>query len=104
MKIKFSKQYNKLWNQSEAELLAVKDIKINKQTAAELIEYDTKATDGSYYPLKSGAYIQLVFLGDKGIPFCTIRAAYPQHKVDYYRNNIGNIFKIEMIEGDNNAG
>jgi len=103
MKIKFSKQYNKLWNQSEAELLAVKNIKINKQTPKELIEYDTKAVDGSYFPLKSGTYIQLVFLGDKGIPFCTIRAAYPQTKVDYYRNNIGNVFKIEMIKGDNNA-
>lgn len=93
-KIKFSKEYNKLWNQKNAELLAVKDITINKNTPKELIEYDTKATDGSYYPLKTGNYIQLLFIGDKGIPFCTIRAAYPSHKVEYYKSKIGEIFEI----------
>ena len=96
MKIKFSHNYPKLWNQQTAELLAVKDIKINKQTHPDLIEYDTKVKDGEYYTLKAGNYIQLVFLGDKGIPFCTIRSAYPQNKVDYYRQNIGKVFEIEV--------
>jgi len=101
MKIKFSKNYNKLWNQQTAELLVVKEIKINKDTPKELIEYDTKAIDGSYYPLKLGNYIQLVFLGDKGIPFCTIRSAFPSHKVDYYKANIGEIFEIVIEESKN---
>ena len=75
-KIKFSKKYPKLWEQTTAELLAVKDITIDENINRDLLEYDTKADDGSYYELKKGKYIQLIFLGNKNIPFCTIISAY----------------------------
>ena len=43
------------------------------------------------FPLKrSGKYIQLVFIGDKRIPFCTIRPAWPE----YYESAIGEVFEI----------
>ena len=50
--IKFSKEYPKLWGQTTAILLAIKfiepkDFPLNQ----DLLDYDTKAIDGSYYPL-----------------------------------------------------
>ena len=96
--IRFSSYYVKLWRQHSAELLMVKPIMIDRKTNSELLEYDTKTIDGGYYHLKPGKYIQLVFLGDKGIPFCTIRAAWPPGKVRYYRSRIGQQFGIEVCE------
>ena len=98
MKIKFSSNYPKLWGQTEATLIAVRDIQINKQTHPDLLEYDTKKPDGSYFKLANGNYIQLVFIGNKGIPFCTIRSAFPTKKVDYYKSNINQVFEIEVTD------
>ena len=42
MIIKFSSDYPKLHGQTTAELLAVKPIRIDKDTPKELLEYDTK--------------------------------------------------------------
>lgn len=94
--IKFSKIYPKLWGQTQAELLSVKEIEINENTNKDLIEYDTKAIDGSYYELKKGKYLQLIFLGNKNIPFCTIRSKYCSYvnKTEYYKSKIGEIFDI----------
>ena len=92
--IKFSSDYPKLWGQTSAKLLAVETININRDTPAELLEYDTKKKDGTYYPLKSGKYLQLVFIGNKHIPFCTIRSAYPPQKEEYYRSLIGQNFDV----------
>lgn len=95
-KIEFSKNYPKLWDQTQAKLIAVEDINIDENTNKDLIEYDTKANDGSYYELKKGSYIQLIFLGNKNIPFCTIRSAYGQYgnKKEYYQAKIGEMFNI----------
>jgi len=82
-------------------LLAVKLIRIDKETSAELLEYDTKKADGTYYKLKTGDYIQLVFIGNFGIPFCTIRSKrnrYAEDKEVYYSQFIGENFTIEIIE------
>ena len=78
--IKFSHEYPKLHGQTSAELLAVRPIKIDAHTPKELLDYDT-TYEGGRYPLKSGDYIQLIFLGNLRIPFCTIRSAYPASKV-----------------------
>lgn len=94
--IRFSSYYTKLWRQHSAELLMVKPIMIDRKTNRDLLEYDTKTIAGDYYRLKPGKYIQLVFLGDKGIPFCTIRAAWPLGKIRYYRSMIGQQFGIEV--------
>jgi hypothetical protein len=97
MIIKFSSDYPKLHGQTSAELLAVKPIRIDKDTPKELLEYDTKKSDGTYYKLKTGSYIQLVFLGNLGIPFCTIRSKrnrFTEDKEAYYKQLVGKVFEI----------
>ena len=101
MTIKFSSDYPKLHGQTSAILIAVKPIRIDKDTPKELIEYDTKKSDGTYYNLKTGNYIQLIFIGNLGIPFCTIRSKrnrYAEDKEAYYSQFIGENFTIEIIE------
>ena len=93
--IKFSHDYPKLHGQTSAELLAVRPIHIDKSTPRELLEYDTKY-DCGYYKLTTGDYIQLIFLGNLRIPFCTIRRNYPPQKGDYYRSKVGDVFTIEV--------
>lgn len=92
--IKFSHEYPKLHGQTSAELLTVRRLKIDASTPRKLIEYDT-TYDGGRYPLRHGVYLQLIFLGNLHIPFCTIRAAYPPSKVHYYLTSIGKVFAIE---------
>ncbi len=101
MKIDFSGDYPKLHGQTTAELLAVLPIRIDKDTPKELFEYDTKKSDGTYYKLKTGDYIQLVFVGNLGIPFCTIRTKrnkYSEDKEAYYKKHIGETFDLNFIE------
>lgn len=86
--IRFSHEYPKLHGQTSAELLAVRSLKVDAHTPKELLDYDT-TYDGGRYPLRSGEYIQLIFLGNLRIPFCTIRNAYPPSKVRYYRGSVG---------------
>lgn len=97
--IKFSHDYPKLHGQTSAELLAVRQLKIDAHTPKELLDYDT-TYDGGRYPLRSGEYIQLIFLGNLRIPFCTIRSAYPPSKVAYYRQSVGKMFTIETPAAD----
>ena len=61
--IRFSHEYPKLHGQTSAELLAVRPLKIDAHTPRELLEYDTTYRGGRY-PLRSGEYIQLIFLGN----------------------------------------
>lgn len=77
--IKFSHEYPKLHGQTSAELLAVHPL--DAHTPKELLDYDT-TYEGGRYPLRSGEYIQLIFLGNLRIPFCTIRSAYPPSKME----------------------
>lgn len=99
-KIRFSKEYVKLHGQMAAELLSVSRVRIPDGVSPELIEYDTAATDGSRYELKPGKYILLVFLGELGIPFTTIRADTPpmkgrgQGKYEYYCSLVNQRFEI----------
>ena len=102
--IKFSHEYPKLHGQTSAYLLAVEPITIDADTPSELIEYDTRTTTGEHYPLTPGEYIQLIFIGNKRIPFCTIRRR--EHwikgrrldKVEYYKKKIGQIFNISIAK------
>ena len=95
--VRFSHYYPKLHGQTTAELLAVRPIKIDAHTPPELLDYDT-TYEGGRYPLKSGDYLQLIFLGNLRIPFCTIRSAYPRSKVRYYYGSVGQTFAIETPE------
>lgn len=92
--IKFSHEYPKLHGQTSAELLAVRPLKVDAHTPKKLLDYDT-TYEGGRYPLRSGEYIQLIFLGNVRIPFCTIRSAYPESKVAYYKQHVGKVFTIE---------
>lgn len=100
--IRFSHNYPKLHWQTTAELLAVRPIRIDGNTPIELIDYDTMYHDENgyvrHYHLGAGAYIQLIFLGNLRIPFCTIRKAYPPSKVEYYTAAIGETFAVEVTE------
>lgn len=108
--VKFSHEYLKLWYQKKGELLAVRII--DAQAVAknkDLIEYDTKyykenptVADSpfGYYPLpKTGKLIQLVFIGDKDIPFCTLRR-HTEEKYKYYNSLIGKIIDVVMEYGE----
>lgn len=95
--IKFSSNYPKLHNQTSARLLYVERIRIDQNTPPELLEYDTTKADGSRYPLPTGIYLQLVFLGNFRIPFCTIRRSGLSLKKEAdYISKIGRIFEIEV--------
>jgi hypothetical protein len=92
--VKFSHVYPKLWGQKTAELLRVCLLASVNPT---LREYDTKFLEGQYYELPKGKVIQLIFVGDKGIPFCTIRR-FTDDKWEYYTHQIGECFTIEITE------
>ncbi len=107
--IKFSHKYPKLHGQITAELLAVKPLRIDRNTPDLLLEYDTTYYEidkknkwifnERRFPLPTGDYIQLIFLGNLRIPFCTIRKAYPPSKIDYYKSAIGETFAVVIKEG-----
>jgi hypothetical protein len=96
LKIKFSHDYPKLWDQTTAKLVYVGQID-GKNLSKPLIEYDTKQSGGGYYPLPKAPLIQLVFLGNFGVPFCTLRL-YTKEKWDYYTSCKDKEFKIVIGE------
>jgi len=97
--IKFSHDYPKLWHQTSAVLIDVWLIKKEAfPLAQELIDYDTRTSKGKFYPLPKNDYLQLFFVGNKGIPFCTIRRRTPE-KEEYYNSKIKERFEIKLIKG-----
>lgn len=100
-RICFSHDYPKLHGQTTAQLLAVKPLTVDRNTDADLLEYDThfyQPRGGvGHYILKPGKYLRLIFDGNKGIPFTTIRKAYPPQKTEYYLGKIGETFEVWVI-------
>jgi len=96
-KISFSHNYPKLWGQNTARLIYVCVIN-RKSLPPELIEYDTKTEKGTHYELPNGKLIQLVFLGNKGIPFCTLRR-FTETKLEYYKDLLGEVFEVKIKKG-----
>ncbi|MFA7133145.1 MAG: hypothetical protein WC108_07595 [Bacteroidales bacterium] len=95
MTLKFLGSYPKLHNQKTGLLLSVRRIEINEKTPKALIDYDTTRSDGSKYELKNGRHIQLIFIGNLGIPFSTIRS---EKSLEFYLDNINSVFKIKIEE------
>lgn len=101
-KISFDNNYPKLHNQTAAELLLV----INDVSGAMLntvcervTKYDTLRGDGKYYHIENDqVFMILVFLGDKGIPFTSIRKMN-QENIDKYCDSVGEVFLIDVKEG-----
>lgn len=97
MEIKFSHNYPKLHGQKSAELIAVRTCN-RADMPEDFIEYDTRYVDSSssgFFPLPDGAYMVLVFLGDSGIPFTTVRR-FTDEKYRYYKSNLGVMFDIAI--------
>jgi len=98
--INFSHNYPKLWNQTKAWLADVAVIPVEDKLHPDLIEYDTKTTEGEYYELPKGTKLFLLFVGEKKIPFCTIRR-YTLDKFNWYFQQKGNLFDINIANGKN---
>jgi hypothetical protein len=119
-RINFSHVYPKLHEQVAAQLLKV-EVHDRKELNEEFVMYDTvyrervfRHIEGhgdveyspttKYYPLPSGKLIVLVFLGDKLIPFTTVRRWTPMknadglNKEEWYRSHIGELFEIVTKE------
>jgi len=102
LKLHFSHRYPKLWGQTKAQLIGVKVVNAEAvQKNKALLQYDTMFItdlDVGYYPLqKAGQLIHLVFLGNKDIPFCTMRP-YTKQKFDYYWAMLNEEFEIVIEE------
>ncbi len=93
--IKFSSNYPKLHNQMEAKLVNIEIVSFY-ELHNDLIEYDTKNTRGEYYKLPKSNLIHLTFIGNKFIPFCTIRK-HTTEKYAYYKSHLGETFNVEII-------
>lgn len=102
-KIKFSHKYDKLCalgNYSMATLLQCFEVDI-KDLSPYLLAEDTiysEIEEGivrrkEYKLPKSGKFLLLLFRGVNGM-FTTIRRAYPNKKVDYYKNAVGEQFEV----------
>lgn len=100
-KIKFSHKYKKLAGQTKATLMFVAVFDYEKDRYPSLTEYDTAILEGGYYPLSKGRYVILFFLGDKGIPFTTIRSKigrFGLDKEEYYSKHLNEEFEIVVEE------
>ena len=102
--IKFNHYYPKLYEQTSAELISVRELSFPEDIQAPLVSYDTSFYDElgrfCFFPLEIGNYIQLIFLGNYHIPFCTLRKDDEEGKLDFYRECIGKKFKIVYEKGE----
>ncbi len=88
--IKFSRNYKKLYNQKKAVLIE-RFIVYPEELSKEFLDFDT---DGGKYKLNmKQCYLVLYFIGDKKIPFTTLRK-YNEENTSKYFNSVGEIFKI----------
>lgn len=79
-RIGFSHHYSKMHGQTYGVLVGVFVYVIDRKwTSEETIAYDT---DG-VFPLDDGEYLQLVFIGNKQIPFTTYRKNTPENREKY---------------------
>lgn len=91
--VKFNHNYSKLHNQTSGFLIWVDVVHMSDLfPSEETIAYDT---DGKYPFEMNKDYLQLVFLGDKDIPFTTYRELNETNK-NKYHNHIGEVFNFEI--------
>ena len=88
-KIKFNRNYKKLHEQTEAKLVYF-EIHYGKTLNEEYVKYDT---DGKYTFVYNHKYIVLYFVGNKGIPFSSLRKLNKENKKKYF-DKVGEKFKI----------
>jgi len=90
-KIRFGHNFKKLNCEKSAELRDVILIDLEKQ-AKTFLEYDT---EGIYNLPRRGRYIALVFLGENGTLFTTLRK-YTEKKYAYYVAHMYESFEIAV--------
>ena len=92
--VEFNYPYSKLRGQKSGMLVYAGIYHMGKCFSKESYEYDT---DGKY-PLEKGKdYIQLVFLGDKEIPFTTYRDDTKKNR-DKYFGHLYEVFEFNVKE------
>ena len=94
MRIGFSHNYSKLHNQTSATLLNVEEVK-KSDLDPDFIKYDT---DG-VFDLIYDSYLKLLLVGNKGIPFTTLRRNV-EHLQNKYCKHVGEIFEIYVAENN----
>lgn len=96
-KIKFSHNYAKLDgvdSENGATLLEVITVKL-EECSEGFLRYDTD--DGKYQLPKKGDFLMLIFKkGNSSNVFTTLRRSTPQ-KEQYYREQIGRLFEVEVV-------
>lgn len=97
----FNKNYTKIHGQSIAVLLTITEVEITDKTFLsydyiDFLKYDTEPYASNF---DKGKYLHLSFLGDKGIPFTTLRKNNEENRKKYIRNKFYKI-KIEETEND----
>ncbi len=96
--IKFDRKYKKLYNQNYAELITVTYMDTNLLTDKmfnTLKEYECLGEDGICYSLQRQEYTVLIFVGDNGIVFQSLR---DKSKFVEYHKYINHIFKVVIDE------
>lgn len=97
--IKFDNNYPKLKGEKAARLVAVfNDMsgQLLRQKFPDLMFYDTERDDGRFYYIdKNETYILLLFLGENGNLFSSIRKYNPEN-VAKYNDSIGELFRLTI--------
>lgn len=91
--IKFNRNYKKLHGQTSA-ILVYKDVMFPEQLKKEFIEYDTEGA----YEIVDHSYLVLYFVGNKYIPFSTLRKNNAENRKKYLDCELYTTFKIEVQE------
>ena len=99
--IKFHHKFSKLYNQKTAKLLTVEIIGClcDRNINNEFLKYDTHIIDDKYYNIdikSSDLWIRLVFIGNKGIPFATLRK-YSDEKLRKCKDLINKTIDIKIV-------
>lgn len=92
--VKFSHNFTKLRGQKSGFLCWVDIYHVGNDMPKETKEYDT---DGKYEFEPDTDYLQLVFLGDKDIPFTTYRDDTWKNR-NKYIGHIGEVFEFEIVK------
>ena len=91
----FKHKFKKLQNQKYGylEKILILDVNIKLKSTKDFLIYDTEPYD---FKIKNGTFIYLLFIGEKGIPFTTLRKYSRENRGKYIQYKW---YKIK-IEGD----
>lgn len=97
--ITFRHRYPKMCGQTSGRLVAVLPIMIDRNAPDYMMKYETTYSENGklfYDKLPDGEYVQLVFVGNLGIPFSTIREAWPHNRVKFFYESVNDEFEFNF--------